>query len=239
MTQSFIEHLETRLKDAPPKQKGMRTRERLKIATAKVLEQKGYHAMRVSDVTECAQVAEGSFYVYFRDKKDVSLTVLTSLFEEYFDIAGHAEGERSPFASIRRTNYRWLTLCRVNAGLMRCIFQLGDEEPDFARLSQRTNRLWYERVSKSITRRRAGLEERPALFAVYMLGAMMDELVRKLLVYPDPEFHALLADIGADDRVIADAASVIWLRVLYPDLRPPDDLPPVASALANWMVPHT
>ena len=34
MTLSFIDHLEARLQTDPPKQKGQRTRERLKVATA-------------------------------------------------------------------------------------------------------------------------------------------------------------------------------------------------------------
>src|SRR5690349_16262000 len=73
---SFVDYLETKLRDDAPAQKGARTKERLKIATARMLEENGYHVMRVADITQNAKVAEGSFYVYFDDKKDASLTVL-------------------------------------------------------------------------------------------------------------------------------------------------------------------
>jgi AcrR family transcriptional regulator len=238
MTLSYVEFLQKRLKSDPPAQKGMRTRERLKIATAKVLDQRGYHAMRVADVTGQAKVAEGSFYVYFKDKKDASLAVLTAMFDEFFDIVGKNDGEHSPLASIRRTNRRWIALCRANAGLMRCILQLADEDPDFAKLANGVNRQWYERVTHSITRRRRGLEHEPALFAVYLLGAMMDELVRKIIIYPDTEFLALVKELKMDDDAIADAASVVWVRVLYPDLRLSEDLPPAAATLAKWIMPR-
>jgi len=237
MTLSFIEHLEKNLRENPPKQRGLRTRERLKIAAAKALEEKGYHALRVADVTTGAKVAEGSFYVYFTDKTDVALTVLTELLEEFFKLDAKAASERSPYEAIRQTNRRWLAVCRANAGLMRCILQLGDEEPELSRLSRRTNRVWYERVARSLKRRKANVGTSPALFALYLLGGMMDELVRKLVIYPDPEFHALLAEMGADDDAVADAASVLWLHIFHPEEKPPADLPAAAAALAQWMAP--
>ncbi len=234
-TLSFVDYLETQLREAAPKQKGERTRERLKIATARMLEEKGYHAMRVADVTECAGVAEGSFYIYFRDKKDASLTVLTSLLEDFVNLAGPHQAQRTPFEAIQITNRRWIALCRANSGLMRCIFQLGDEEPDFARLVQQTNRKWYERVALSVLRRHRNFGREQVLLVVYFLGAMMDEIVRKLIVYPDLEFHKLLKTLKADDAAVADAASLIWLRMFDPDSALPEKLPAVTRRLAKWM----
>lgn len=237
-TLSFIDYLERVLRDNPPKQRGLKTRERLKIAAAKALAEKGYHALRVADVTAGAQVAEGSFYVYFRDKTDIALTVLKELLEDFFHLdAKITATPRSPFEAIRQTNRRWLALCRANAGLMRCILQLGDEEPELSRLSHRTNRVWYERVARSLTRRKTSVGTNPTLLALYLLGGMMDELVRKLIIYPDPEFHALLKETKADDDTIADAASVLWLHIFHPKETPPADLPPAAAALARWMAP--
>ena len=114
---SFIGFLEKRLKASPPKQKGHRTRERLRIATARVLDGKGYHGLRVADITTAAGVAEGSFYVYFKDKTEAALDVLTELLEEFMlEEVGLAAVAESPFESIRRANRHWLAFCRVNQG---------------------------------------------------------------------------------------------------------------------------
>lgn len=234
---SFIDILETGLRENPPKLKRDRTRERLKLATAKMLEERGYHAMRVADVTECAGVAEGSFYVYFTDKKDVSLTVLTELLDVIAEISTPKKGASSPFEAIQATNRVWIALCRANSGLMRCVFQLGDEEPDFGRLVQRTNRQWYERVAVSVLRRHADFDRDSVLLVIYFLGAMMDEIVRKLIVYPDPEFHDVLRRLKADDDALADAASLIWLRVLRTEASIPEDLKPVAKKLVKLVHP--
>lgn len=237
MTLSYIEHLEEGLKRAPPKQKGQRTRQRLKIATARVLEKKGYHAMRVADITARAKMAEGSFYVYFKDKADAALTVLREVLLLFSYENRGGTGEHSEFEAIRDANRRWITMCRANAGLMRCILQLGDEDPELAELAQQTNRQWYEVIAESSVRRRRLPQGRPAaLLAAYLLGGLMDELVRKLVIYPDPGFLQVLGELRADDDDLADAASVLWLRVFYPDAALPADLVPAASALAEWML---
>lgn len=235
MNLSFVDYLENRLSEAPPKQKGLRTRERLKLATAKVLEQRGYHAMRVIDITESAGVAEGSFYVYFKDKTEAAQTVLTALLEEFFPLLADAPPSGTPFDSIRYTNRQWIAVSRANSGLIRCILQLGDEIPEFSTLAQRTNRLWFERIAHRVTRQGSGLSARHALLLAYLLGAMMDELVRKLIIHPDPGLLALLGEIGAEDTLLADAASLIWLRILYPNAPAPVDLPDTAAILAEWI----
>jgi|SRR5579859_7854466 len=236
MDLSFIKYLERRLRESPPQQKGLRTRERLKIATAKVLERSGYHAMRVVDISSTAKLAEGSFYIYFSDKTDAALTVLKELLEEFVTLEVHTQPKHEPFEAIRIANRRWIAVCRENAGLMRCILQLGDEDSTIAELAQRTNRAWFERVAQGSARRRGGVDDTAtALLAAYLLGGLMDELVRKLMIYPDAPFLELLAKLKADDESIADAASVIWLRVFHPSAKPPKDLPPAAAALAQWM----
>jgi hypothetical protein len=81
VSESFTAQLEHKLKKAPPKRKGDRTRERLKLGAARVLENVGYHALRIVDITEAAETSDGSFYIYFKDKKDITLCVLQEFLE--------------------------------------------------------------------------------------------------------------------------------------------------------------
>ncbi|HDH97275.1 MAG TPA: TetR/AcrR family transcriptional regulator [Proteobacteria bacterium] len=50
---------------------GKTTKERLLEAAKKVFAEKGYHAAGVSDIIEAAGVARGTFYLYFKSKRDV------------------------------------------------------------------------------------------------------------------------------------------------------------------------
>lgn len=233
MTFSYIEHMKLRFAEDPPSRKGLRTQALLQIAAAKVLDQKGYHGLRITDVTQAAAVAEGVFYLYFKDKTAVTLSVLTGMLEDFFASRMARTGAPTTAEAIRKANREWIGLCRENAGLMRCVFQLADEEPAFGHLLHRTNRQWIGRVAERFTRRGGG--ERGALFGAYLLGSMMDEIVRKLIVYPDPEFLAVLSELDADDAAVADGATLMWLKVLY--AKPPrlEGLSLAAETLASWI----
>ncbi len=233
---SYVRRLGRRLKESPPKLKSDRTRMRIRLACAQVLEERGFHAARVIDITNAAGLAEGSFYVYFRDKTDAATDVLSSMLDHFGDILGRPRESDTPFNALRDSNRRWIAYCRQNPGLMRCLLQLGDEVPEFAKLTHRVNRTWYERVARSVLRRfpRKGLAHGEVLFAVYALGSMMDEIARKLFVYPDPFFLEMLKELALDDEGLADAASVIWFKILYPGVRTPTKLSGLAEKLMAW-----
>jgi len=233
---AFPDFLVRRLEQSPPKTKGQRTSARLLIAAARVLEDRGYHALRVTDVTTEAQVSEGSFYIYFKDKTAVSVAVLTEFFEAYVGQAMIRGGGRSVFSRIQSANRHWIALCRLNPGLIRCALQVGDYIPEFAEVAQRTGRVWYESVADSIQRRRpAGTDGDAALLTTYMLAAMADELSRKLIVLPDAGFIALLERMGATDDMLADAISIVWHRLIYGDVPPDAALSEPAERLARFL----
>jgi TetR/AcrR family transcriptional repressor of nem operon len=232
---SFIEYLQHRLRHTPPSQKGERTRERLVIATASILQAKGYHAMRIADITKAAGLPVGSFYVYFKDKKEASLTALSAFLRDFVDQSAPPEAVGTPFESFRSANLRWFAINRANAGLMRCVSQLADEDEEFAKLDQRTTCETYLRVSRTVRLELGNADGKTLLFAIYFMGSMMDEIVRKYIIKPDREFHNLLRSWNADDKAIADAASLIWIRMFDPQATPPTDLSPVATNLARMM----
>ena len=70
--------------DAPKRErptKGKRTadkRERILRAAIEVFAQNGFYATRVSEIAKAAGVADGTIYLYFRNKDDV----LISIFED-------------------------------------------------------------------------------------------------------------------------------------------------------------
>jgi TetR/AcrR family transcriptional repressor of nem operon len=235
---SFIAELERRLSDAPPRLKSERTRERIRIAAAKVLSENGFHATRVIDITTEAGLAEGSFYVYFKDKVEVAQDVLMALLLEHLASYVHADQTQDPFDAIFKANLRWIALARGNAGLIRCLFQVSEEVAPIERMTQRTNRDWYGRVARGVVKRLPSMQQLPEdhlIFLAYALGAMMDELLRKHIVYPDPEFGKLLNRLKLDDEGLAAVTSVIWLRLLYPSASPPRKLCAAAATLSRWL----
>ena len=90
-TLNFRAFLEQKLESSGKIPKRERTRERLRIATIQVLDERGYQAMRAIDVTEAAGLAEGSFYVYFKSKVDITVDILETYFLEFLSLAGASE----------------------------------------------------------------------------------------------------------------------------------------------------
>ena len=64
-----------------PKQAAGEKRERILRAATKVFARKGFYATKVSEVAKAAGVADGTIYLYFRNKDDL----LVSLFEDRID----------------------------------------------------------------------------------------------------------------------------------------------------------
>jgi AcrR family transcriptional regulator len=235
--ESFSKILAAELAQAPPAKKGERTKRRLLLAATQVLERTGFHDLRVSDITDLAKAADGSFWAYFKDKKEVTLQVL----EEYLTrmpelIERLDKSAATPFEQIREANLGWILNVRANAGLMRCVFQMSDEDSEFSRMVHATNRSWYERVARSVVRNHsdAAIDPQAALFASWSLGGMSDEMIRRLIVYPDKSFVRFVRKNSIDDEALASCMAVIWFRVLYPGLPLPPHLTGMAYKLAAF-----
>ena len=216
-TRRFVEVLRQAQRDEGEKRKGERTRDRLKIAAIQVLEQRGYLNMRVSDICKRAGVSAAVFYLYFKNKRDITVEVLTEFLDSLFAYSGAGDASRSVFEAMCEANLMWLNSVRTNAGLMRCLLQLSDNEADFKELSEQKNYEWFQRVTYALTKRfpHSQVDERSLLLVVYALGGMMDELCRKLLVARDVQLQSLVNDTAPTDEALAELLSVMWYRALF------------------------
>jgi AcrR family transcriptional regulator len=211
---SYLAFLKERLVRNEHAPKRERTRERLRIAALQVLEDRGFEAMTALLVTERAALSEGLFYSYFKSKVDITLDLIREFHLEFLLRHPLAVERRTPdglLAGIRRANRIWLEAAVANPGMMRCVFQAGNEIPEISTWLGGFASDWRRRISRALDR--AGVETGPVTtLRLYMLAGMMDELVRKLVVYPDPSLLGMLDT--TDLEALADEASMIWLRVL-------------------------
>ncbi|CAG9167180.1 TetR/AcrR family transcriptional regulator [Cupriavidus pinatubonensis] len=66
----------------PPKTpRGQKTRESLLRAAEKVFGERGYYVASISEITQEAKVAMGTFYLYFKDKEDVFRALVQHMLE--------------------------------------------------------------------------------------------------------------------------------------------------------------
>ena len=57
--------------------KDIKKRERILKAATTVIAQKGYHGTKIADVAKLAGVADGPIYLYFKNKDEILLTILS------------------------------------------------------------------------------------------------------------------------------------------------------------------
>lgn len=88
-------------------------------AAIKVFSQKGFHKARISDVAEEANVADGTIYLYFKNKDDLLITIFESKLKEIIDKFTKAiDSEPDPIFKLAR--FIWL------------YFSMMEQHPDLA-----------------------------------------------------------------------------------------------------------
>jgi TetR/AcrR family fatty acid metabolism transcriptional regulator len=87
-------------------------RKRILEAAVKVFARKGYFAARVSEIAKKASVADGTIYLYFRNKEDI----LVSLFDSV--MAEHLERGREKMAGIPGAPARLRAIAETHLALL-------------------------------------------------------------------------------------------------------------------------
>ncbi len=87
-------------------------RQRILQAAAKVFARKGYHGARVSEIARRADVADGTIYLYFRNKEDI----LVSLFDEV--MIEHLRQAREEVSALQGAPEKLRAIARRHLGLL-------------------------------------------------------------------------------------------------------------------------
>jgi AcrR family transcriptional regulator len=217
LVRPFGDVLKQRQLEAGEKRKGERTRDNLKLAAIEALERTGYHKLTVADICTRAGASHAAFYLYFKDKNDITHQVLSEFMEEIFAQARSSDRGDSAFDSIYSTNLLWLRAAKANAGLMRCVLQLSDDTQQFKEFRESTDARWFAHVSRSIAKRWLGnqIDEKALLLTVYALGSMTDEFIRRILVSGDPHLQELVNDAAPTEEALAHFLTTLWFRALF------------------------
>ena len=209
---AYVEDLEARLEAAGQEPKTARTKLRLMAAVAWVLESEGVHGLRVASCASRAGVAHGTFYRYWPDGRSAAQEVMA-------DFMGTIRRRRPSLARglglyprIVAANRYYVQVYARNRGLMRCLQQLADAEPAFARIAQEANLSLAGRVATAWIRAQpaaAAMPEAERLTRALACIAMVEGMLRDTLLRAAP---APLAPLSLAE--LADLISGCWYRML-------------------------
>ncbi len=213
--------------------KGQRTRARLMAAAAFHLEQDGFVNLRVTDICARAGVSQGTFYVYFDNKTTISTALLSDFNERGIALLRSQGPHADDWAAIRKPTGALTRLYRHNPGLMRCLWQINDETPEFGEILRQGNAVWMQAVARSMLRRSQGGSSDLALAVAYAMAAMVDQFLVQRYVTCDP----ILAELMPDEQSCADLLSALWYRAVWGALPPGIDQTRVAGLAAFHLSP--
>lgn len=205
----------TKADSRPLSAKGKKARARLKAAALVVLERDGYHRMRIADVTREAGMAQGLFYHYFSDLKSLTIEVLSEFARANQD-PGEVEKGVAPGDWYGRMYAHNLVIVRSYArrpGIMRCLLQLADEDPEFGamlRENYRKQLMWLVELMPSLFRD-VGFKEQQALMVVYSLAGIGEGLIREYFINRSEPL--LAADLSVEQ--FAELMATMFYRALF------------------------
>lgn len=201
--------------ESPAPKKGERTKQTLIWACAQLLNQIGYQELRVSDICETAQVSNAVFYLYFKNKEEITQVTLEAFSTQIYEaMAQNTAQGRDNRTALYTSNLAWLKIARLNAGLMRCILQVSLVMPTFADFYDSLNSSYIMRVAKNIAKR-TYMPEAKAQMLVFSLSSMTDEFTRRLLSDVDSPLDLVIKQECPTDAELAEFLSDIWYQAIY------------------------
>ncbi len=190
--------------------RGLRSRERLKQAARELLNERGFHKLRVQDVTERAGVASGLFYRYFHDLREIVAEVARDFFSELLTEVDPAESHGHRYDWIYANLSNVVGRFARNPGILACLFGLAGDYGEFDRIWKDNAHRWNLRVAEYL-RREIGCDAGHARRMGFVLGAMTEGVVYQAFIRQTED----LVEMGDKPEDIATVLAVMWYRAIY------------------------
>ncbi len=223
--------LAARLAAAVDARKTERTRIKLEIAAAELLNEGSYRDLTVTAITKRAGSAYGTFYRYYPSKREIALSVLQGFLGAIRQMRPPGPRPTEPYGRIYRATLNYVHVYRHNVGLFHCLLLVKHEDEAFAAIGRQSDEGLARRVLDSADRQGLTLpfpDRGRALLAVYGMMSLIDELLRKIFGASEPA----IAAFAADPEAVAENIAILWYRGLY-GRDVPSDLLAAASAAAR------
>jgi AcrR family transcriptional regulator len=198
----------------PPRSKRQRqaaaTAEQLLSAARDVFETRGFVATTVGAITETANTAHGTFYLYFRNKEEAFAKVVEHVIAGLYQ-GSEAPDEADPQHALETAIHNYLALFSAHGGLWRCLME-GTHQ------SQAVEDMWRDLRRPFIDRIARGLEPlvrsgavRPldVEVAAHALGSMVEWTAYVHVVHDEPSQESCTLD------QFAHTLSDLWFHAVF------------------------
>jgi len=173
----FADYLLAQAKQFEGTRSGKKTKLLLLASAARLFETITPQDIRVSDICKRANTSQGTFYLHFETKAEITIELLS----RFVDFEGGTmpvfASTAEPFENVLKT-VRWYTATfRLNSGIMLYLVQLSDVDADIAAIWRRRSEHIVGRLLQwMVPEYRLTKEEEPYVrHMCFAVGSMMDE----------------------------------------------------------------
>ena len=218
----FATYLEASALEVPKGQRSERSRLKLMAAGARLLDRSTFKDLKIEDVSVEAGLAKGTFYIHFPSKEDFLRELADAYCAFELNTLPRRVGGLSRFVAGRMWISWYERTFASNAGILRCIVQMGaNDEP--------MRQLWLNRnasvVQAMLAESMGGVEmtaeeRRTLLWAMRTVGGMLDQSLFDRYGLQTPSGQEDPADLDA----LIEMHAVLAHRALYGCEPPTEEL---------------
>lgn len=214
LAKRYVDLLAGRIEEDQSLAKGERRKLKLLLAAAEILQEGGYHKMRIADIVKKAKVARGTFYIYFKDKSDIALQVLSDFRRQMLSSRQINMSGKDWRNKVYLSNLYFAEVYQMNAGLLQAFYQFVDEADDFRRMRHEKEREWVEHLFAAYLRNfdlnPAEVDRDNVLRRLHALRVMVERLCVQVYVEAMPE----MTELFPTPHHVATIATDLWIEAL-------------------------
>lgn len=137
----------------PQQARSRQKRDLILSAAAQLFAQRGYDATTADDIAEEAGVSVGTFYSYFRNKRQVFLALYVTVLESVEALGiSNIDFSVEPRQALRELVKRSLTRSPLYYGLHSAWAELAARDPELNALSERFTETLYQQILTAVRR---------------------------------------------------------------------------------------
>lgn len=192
----------------PPTTKGRAARDRILSGMRLLLEARPYSSVRIVDIAEAAALSQGAVYRYFRDKREILLTLLRTMTSDAYVVARAHWEPSDPMSSVWTTTTLYLQFYERHRALFAVMAELAQTDEAVKEIWRHSQREFHQRIEHALERGVAHGVVRDDIalgLAAELLGGMSE-------FYAYRRYVLGFTDLGLTAEEITDGITALWSR---------------------------
>jgi AcrR family transcriptional regulator len=191
-------------------QRAAATADQLLSAARETFEARGYGATTVGAITDAANTAHGTFYLYFKNKEDAFAKVMAQVADDLYQEA-RAPWVGDPYEALSVATRSYVESFGANRGLWRCLIEGMHQSAALGEMWLEVRRTFVDRIQRNLDRlmEAGSIREIDTAFAAAGLGSMVEWATFCFVELGEPGGEA--RSLEALSQTLTD----LWFNAVY------------------------